>query len=128
MIFKGISKRFVTIDNQQYEEIGDYWDYFAKLFGRENLLGLGLNWKEDSLEYVIGTVDDSLKFDIEQVKDVYPDCKYKEIDLPEDEWKTYDGRTEELSKLYDAIYKEGVLLYEIESFRDDGNCRIRIRR
>lgn len=41
------------------------------------------------------------------------------------EWKTVRGRTEELGKIYGDIYKDGVLLYEIEEFDDEGNCHIR---
>ena len=33
--------------------------------------------------------------------------------------------TEQLSVLYDEIYKEGPLLYEIEEFDNEGNCQIR---
>ena len=47
-----------------------------------------------------------------------------ENDLP-DEWITVSGRTEELSMIYDEIYKDGTLLYEIEEFDDKGNCKIR---
>ena len=32
---------------------------------------------------------------------------------------------EQKSKIYGDIYKDGVLLYEIEEFDDEGNCQIR---
>lgn len=128
MIFKGISKRFFTKDNKQYNEIGNYWDYFAAIYGRENLLGLGLNWKKDSLEYVIGQCEGRMEYNLETVRERYPDAVYKEIILPDTGWKTYRGQTERLSELYDRIYREGDLLYEIESFCDNGNCSVKIIR
>ena len=42
-----------------------------------------------------------------------------------DEWITVLRTTEELGKIYGDIYKDGVLLYEIEEFDDEGNCQIR---
>lgn len=41
------------------------------------------------------------------------------------EWSIVSGKTEQLSKIYDGIYKDGPLLYEIEEFDREGNCRIR---
>ena len=42
-----------------------------------------------------------------------------------DDWITICGKTENLSAIYDEIYKDGPLLYEIEEFDDKGNCKIR---
>lgn len=42
----------------------------------------------------------------------------------DDEWECVSGRTEELGEIYNTIYKDGPLKYEIEMFDDDGNCRI----
>ncbi len=128
MLFKGISKRFCTAGGQQYQAIGDFWDYFAKEFGRENLDGLGLNWQEDSLEYIIGSCDKTMFFDFKKIKEKYPEASYKEIVLPEEGWKVYKGRTDSLGKIYEEIYKDGPLQYEIESFTEDGNCCVRIKR
>lgn len=128
MIFRGISKRFSTGDNRQYNEIGDYWDYFAAIYGRENLFGLGLNWEKDSIEYVIGQCEGYMEYNLEIVREKYPDAVYKEIVLPDTGWIVYRGQTERLSELYERIYREGVLLYEIESFYDDGSCSVKIIR
>lgn len=46
-----------------------------------------------------------------------------EIDLP-DEWNSVYGRIEELADIYNDIYKDGALFYEIEEFDDEGNCQI----
>ncbi len=128
MVFRGISKRFSTEDNRQYNEIGDYWDYFAAIYGRENLLGLGLNWEKDSIEYVIGQCEGHMEYNLEIVREKYSDAVYKEIVLPDAGWTVYRGQTERLSELYERIYREGVLLYEIESFYDDGSCSVKIIR
>ena len=39
-------------------------------------------------------------------------------------WTAVKGRTQDLSKIYEEIYKEGSLTYEIEMFSDDGSFEI----
>ena len=112
MKFIGIRKVFSTKNEEQYSTIGAFWDEMSAIYGRENLMGLGCNWTSDSIEYVM-----ALKNGIIEGADY-------EIELP-NEWKTVRGRTEELGKIYGDIYKDGVLLYEIEEFDDEGNCQIR---
>lgn len=115
MKFVGIRRVFSTENEEQYMTIGAFWDEMANVYGRSNLMGLGCNWTRDSIEYVI-----ALK------NGVINNADY-EIDLP-DEWITVCGKTERLSAIYDEIYKDGPLLYEIEEFDDNGNCRIRYYR
>ena len=43
MKFVGISKVFSTIDNQQFETIGAFWDELSKKYERSKLRGLGYN-------------------------------------------------------------------------------------
>lgn len=112
MLFTGISRTFSTVNNKQYETIGNFWDEMAKLYGRANLMGLGYNWTDSAIEYVIALKDGLID---------NADCT---VELP-DNWAVAYGKTEELEKIYDYIYKKGPLLYEIEEFDDDGNCRIR---
>ena len=57
MEFKGISKTFSTVGEKQYETIGEFWNEMSGIYGRENLRGLGYNWTENSIEYVIGLID-----------------------------------------------------------------------
>lgn len=45
-----------------------------------------------------------------------------------DEWGLVSGKTENLGDIYNEIYKEGPLLYEIEEFDNKGNCKIRYYR
>ena len=54
MIFEGISRVFSTVNEQQYETIGAFWDELSAQYGLENLRGLGYNWTPDTIEYVIG--------------------------------------------------------------------------
>ena len=112
MEFKGIGRTFSTVGEKQYETIGAFWDEMSGIYGRENLRGLGYNWTETSIEYVIGLIDG--------------DMEGSNIDviLPDDKWECVSGRTEELGEIYATIYKDGALKYEIEMFDDAGNCRI----
>lgn len=112
MKFIGIRRVFSTKNEQQYQTIGLFWDEMSKLYGRDNLMGLGCNWGSDSIEYIIALKNGEIA-----------EANF-EIDLP-DEWTEVCGRTEELSLLYAKIYEDGPLLYEIEEFNDSGECRIR---
>ena len=112
MIFHGISKVFSTENEGQYETIGAFWDELAKVYGLENLRGLGYNWTESSIEYVIGLKEGIIK-----------GCNCA-AELPDTGWITFRGKTENLSQIYNEIYKDGSLTYEIETFTDAGDCEI----
>lgn len=112
MQFVGIRRVFSTENSEQYITIGQFWDELAALYGRESLMGLGCNWTENSIEYVMAFKTG-----------IIPGANF-EIGLP-DAWTAVSGRTDDLSKIYDEIYKAGPLLYEIEEFDDNGTCRIR---
>ena len=110
MEFKGISRVFSTVGEQQYQTIGAFWDELSARYGRENLRGLGCNWTDTSIEYVIGLIDGEI------------DGWNARISLPQDGWKRAAGRTENLAKIYQEIYRDGPLKAEIERFDDEGNC------
>jgi len=112
MIFKGISKVFSTENEAQYETIGAFWSEQSSKYGINNLRGLGYNWTDNSIEYVIGLKDG----DIEGMN--------ISVELPDEGWITARGKLEDISKIYDEIYKDGRLKYEIELFDEDGNCEI----
>ena len=116
MIFKGISKDFSLLNNDQYNTIGDFWDEIALLYGLENLQGLGYKWEDDKIFYAIG-----LK--VGDIKD-HNLC----IELPDTGWETTFGKTEDLKNIYDEIYRSGTLKYEIETFTEDGKCHIKYYR
>ena len=123
MIVKGYSKVFSTKNEEQYENIGAFWDMMAAIYGRDSLQGLGFNWQDDSIEYLIGLKEDDIPRDA-----VPSEAVYKEVSLPDDGWHIYRGKTEKLAEIYGEIYEEGTLSCEIEMFDDSGNCCLWINR
>ena len=116
MIFKGYSKVFTTTNNQQYSSIGDFWDEMTTIYDLEELRGLGFNWTETTIEYVIGLKNNE-KFNVDNYE-------WKEIELPDENWEIAEGKTDELSKIYTDIYKISSLKYEIEMFYKNDTCKI----
>ena len=116
MLFTGVSGVFSTENEMQYGTIGAFWDGMSEKYGLENLRGLGYNWTDNSIEYVIG------------LKDGIIDQANCEISLPDDGWTTVCGKTAELGQIYSRIYADGRLTYEIETFNDAGDCEIRYYR
>ena len=47
-------KTFSLLNEDQYNTIGAFWDEMSDIYGLENLQGLGLNWKNGYMDYVIG--------------------------------------------------------------------------
>ena len=112
MKFIGISRVFSTINNEQYKTIGAFWDELSEEYGLENLRGLGYNWTDDTIEYVIG------------LKKGVIDNQNCIINLPDEGWSIVNGNTNELAKIYEDIYKDGILKYEIEMFNENETCEI----
>lgn len=112
MIFEGISREFSLKNEDQYNTIGAFWDEMAALYGNENLQGLGYDWHGAKMSYAIG-----LKRGLTKGANV-------SIELPDDGWVLVKGQTDDLKALYDEIYKDGALSYEIETFFEDGSCQI----
>ena len=127
MVFRGVSLKFSTKDEVQYEAIGQFWDYLSTLYPRESLRGLGFNWTANQIEYVIGRRDNA-PVKPEEIRKRYPGAVVKEILLPEKGWQVCNGSTDRLSELYEEIYKEGALTYEIETFCEDGSCQVAVCR
>ena len=116
MQFNGISRVFKLTNEEQYETIGQFWDEMALIYGLENIQGLGYKWENDEISYAIGLKNG----DIEGYN--------LSINLPDDGWITASGETYHLKELYDEIYKNGRLTYEIETFFEDGRCEVRYYR
>ena len=112
MVFNGISRVFDLTDEQQYDTIGQFWDVIASVYGLENLQGLGYAWQGNTMFYAIGLKDGDIK-----------GCNVS-ISLPDDGWETVKGQTDFLKEMYDEIYINGSLQYEIEIFYEDGTCEI----
>ena len=112
MKFYGIKKTFSLLNEDQYNTIGAFWDEISDIYGLENLQGLGLNWRNGYMDYVIGLKNG-----------IIPNANFV-VELPDNDWISYIGETDKLKEIYDLIYKDGPLLYEIESFNEDGSCKI----
>ena len=112
MVFTGISKTFSIVNAEQYNTIGAFWDELTAIYGLSSLRGLGYNWTENTIEYVIG-----LKHgDIEGAN-----CT---VELPDTGWVKVNGKTSDLPQIYQKIYLDGNLKFEIETFTDEGDCEI----
>lgn len=116
MIFKGYSKVFSTLGNEQYNTISDFWNEIMQKYNVEKLRGLGFNWTDTTIEYIIGLKSNE-KFE-------NTNYEWKEIELPDDNWEIVEGRTDNLEKIYNDIYRISSLKYEIEMFDEDGKCKI----
>ena len=128
MIFKGIKIRFDCTNNQQYKTIGEFWKYMIGMYPNDTLKGVGCNWYDDCLDYIIGDFAITHNYDMRIITDYYPNAEYVEINLPDEGWQIYHCELDELSNLYEEIYKDGALEYEIEEIKSDGNCVISIIR
>ena len=116
MVFYGISRDFSLKNEEQYNTIGEFWDEMAEIYGLENLEGLGYNWRGPTFSYAIG-----LKGKIIENHNAI-------IELPDENWVTVKGETDRLKQIYDEIYKSGPLLFEIETFFENGSCEIKYYR
>ena len=116
MIFKGISKDFSLMNEDQYNTIGDFWDEMAMLYVLESLQGLGYKWTNGKISYALGLKSGDIKN--------YNLC----IELPDANWITVNGKTNDLKDIYNEIYKSGALKYEIETFSKNGECQIKYYR
>jgi predicted transcriptional regulator YdeE len=128
MKFHGVRIRFDCIDNKQFEAIGAFWNFMSGLFPREQLRGLGLNWMNDSFDYVIGDFEGRFDYSLPIIRQTYPAAQTVVVPLPDDGWITYAGKTDNIAQIYEDIYRDGVLNYEIEAFDREGNCKIAILR
>jgi predicted transcriptional regulator YdeE len=82
----------------------------------ENLQGLGYKWDGNTISYAIGLKNEDIQ-------------EYNlSIELPVSGWITVEGETDHLKEIYEEIYKEGQLKYEIETFYENGKCQIKYYR
>jgi predicted transcriptional regulator YdeE len=116
MKFTGLSKTFSLKNEDQYNTIGSFWDEMSLLYGMENLQGLGYKWDKEIIYYAIGLKNGILKE------------SNLTIDLPDNNWVIVHGKTDDLKNIYNKIYKDGPLKYEIETFNEDGTCKIQYYR
>lgn len=120
MILNGISICFSTVNEAQYTNIGHFWDQMSARFGRENLQGVGYHWTGHSLDYMIAPKEGDFPGDL-----AIPEGGVRrDLILPDHGWITREGFTEHLGQMYGEIYRDGPLDFEIETFNDDGTCKV----
>ncbi|HMM01044.1 MAG TPA: hypothetical protein PKC96_06915 [Bacilli bacterium] len=113
MVFKGVTRDFILTDEAQYDTIGNFWNEMAQVYGLENLQGLGYKWRDNILSYAIGLKNGDISGYNLSIK------------LPDNGWETVEGYTSNLKLIYDRIYKNGPLAFEIETFFNDGKCSVK---
>ncbi|HHU71637.1 MAG TPA: hypothetical protein GXZ21_06325 [Clostridiales bacterium] len=128
MQINGIKVRFDCTDNKQFDAIGEFWSFMSCLYPKEELKGLGFNWADNSFDYVIGDFEGKFDYSFDIIRQTYSAAENVVIELPNHGWKVYLGKIEDIAKIYETIYKEGVLDFEIEEFDEMGNCKISILR
>ena len=116
MLFTGISRVFNLTNQEQYETIGAFWDELSLKYGLENLQGLGYKWSNNEIYYAIGLKNG-----------IIPDSDFH-FSLPDEGWIEVNGETDNLKEIYDEIYKAGPLTFEIETFDENGKCKIKYYR
>jgi len=128
MELKGILRKLDCSENKQFNEIGEFWDFMSKLYPKNKLKGLGYNWKNNYIDYVIGDIDNDFDYSVKKIYEKYPDSKCIVIQLPDKGWEIYSGKLNDIENIYKNIYQNGPLDYEIEEIDDEGNFRVSILR
>ena len=116
MTYTCISREFSLKNEDQYNTIGQCWDEMAAIYGLEYLLGFGYKWQGGKISYAIGLKNGDI------------DGYNTRIEIPDGQWETACGKTDDLKQIYDEIYALGALDFEIEAFFENGDCEIRYLR
>lgn len=116
---------FSTVGEKQFEAIGIVWDIFSNLYGIENIRGLGYGWTDNSITYCFGfkeeLSDDVYLERLETINElVDKPFRFNKIELPDSDWKEFNGTVDTIPELYNEVYKAGNLDFEIETFDQDG--------
>ena len=75
----------ITSTNEnQYNTIGAFWDEMSRVYGLENLVGLGYKWKDNIISYAIGLKNGEIN-----------DYNLT-FELPDTNWVIYEGLTDNL--------------------------------
>ena len=128
MTVYGVQVEFRCADGEQYEAIGAFWDAMRLCCTDIPLLGVGFAWRNDTLQYLIGTESGVPENTAEKIAAQFPGAVSAELRLPDSGWKTYTATADTLDELYGEIYRDGPLDYEIEEIKADGSAVIRIWR
>lgn len=112
----------------QYKTIAQLWDIFEKLFPVESIVGVGLNWTDESMEYFIG-IKKIISRDIQnEILKKIPNAIFSWYDIENiSNMEVYRGNYSTLQSDYEKIWRKKVI-QEIETFQKDGNYIIYIKR
>ena len=72
--------------------------------------GLGYKWENDTIYYAIGLKNGNIN-----------NANFS-VELPDEDWVLVYGKTDNLKEIYDEIYKNGKLKYEITA--DSTTCKL----
>lgn len=112
----------------QYKTIAQLWDVFENLFPVESIVGIGLNWTEDSMEYFIGTKE-IISEDIQnKILKKNPNAVFSWYNIKDiSNMEVYRGNYSTLQSDYEKIWRKEVV-QEIETFQQNGDYIIYIKR
>lgn len=115
-------------NKNQYKTIAQLWNVFENLFPVESIVGVGLNWTEDSMEYFIGTKE-IIPEDIQnEILKKNPDAVFSWYDIENiSNMEVYRGNYSTLQSDYEKIWRKEVI-QEIETFQQNGDYIIYIKR
>lgn len=129
LTFIGIGRKFSIIGEDQYNTIGRFWDLMSKFTNKDDLIGFGCNWTKTDMEYYIGFIYDVDYADIlNNLNSKMKNLKIAKFKLGTNDWNLYEGKTKNISKMYDFIWTDKVVTSELEFFTNDGNCYLLINK
>ena len=128
MKFTGVLRRFDCSNNKQFNDIGEFLDLMSKIIDKNEIKGLGFNWQNNHLDYIIGDLKEEFNYSIDIILKTYPTSKIVTVDLPDNGWKIYQGKLKDIKNIYEKIYRDGPLDYEIEEIDTKGNFKVSILR
>lgn len=134
IIFKGYKIRVKCLDWEQVNTLDKYWKTFTKYIKNEKIIGLGMNWSEDYLnfDYAIGVIEDEdtlNKIKSLDFSNTDFNVEYIELKLPSlNEWETFKGKDSKIKEIYEDqidCYNRSYD-YELEFIDSKGNIEIKI--
>lgn len=129
MIFRGIKVTFLLENERQYVDIAKFWSIMEKYYDVNKLSGLGFNWTDTTMDYVIGFRDNSMTAaELDKIKPYFRSAEYVIKLLPKDNWKKHIGHVSQIKEKYNELWKAGAIKYEIETFDEEGNMKLLIHR
>ncbi|MBP3704146.1 MAG: hypothetical protein J6I98_01310 [Clostridia bacterium] len=128
MTVRGVQLRVSCKNGEQYDVLGAFWDEVRKYHPKMLLVGIGHSWENDTFCYLIGKEGGLPEKTVEKVCERFPEADSVRLKVPDGHWDVYRGRLEWLDEMYEEIYKDGPLIYEMERIHENGAITIFIRR